>query len=153
MWYIIVVPNYPTLYTYTFLSHLICTAVARAVLNRCLHVDRSVPPDHPEFAINIKCEFLEDFSYPKHGLIAELSEIQSELQSGLSNISSRISKSLTDLTAPAEDTPRDKQAEENGVSKTPSKYWATDWGPPKFRKSNHPLAIMVRYFIAVAFIL
>lgn len=126
--------------------------MAEVVLNRCMAVSSSLPDDR-NLEVTINCEFLEDFGYPRRWLEAELAEFQSELHEGLQNIGSKISKSLTDLTAPdppdeerqiltgggKEGRERERRQQEQG------KYWATNWGPPRFKKSNHPLNIMVLY--------
>ena len=40
------------------------------------------------------------------------------------------------------ETEEEEDEEEERVQKR-KKYWSTTWGPTKFKKSNHPLAIMV----------
>ncbi len=137
--------------------------MAEVVLNRCMAVSSSLPDD-PQLEVTINCEFLEDFGFPRPWLEVELAEFQSELHEGIQNIgdelqnigegiqniSSKISKSLTDLTAPetsgeekrilvggGEEGRKQERAQPQG------KYWATTWGPPRFKKSNHTLNIMV----------
>ncbi len=114
--------------------------------------------DDPHLEVTINCEFLEDIGYPRPWLEDELAELQSDLHEGLQNlgdelqnIGSKISKSLTDLTAPEttdEGKPILREVREEGrereVPQQQSKYWATTWGPPRYKKSNHPLNIMVR---------
>ena len=133
------------------LCTLFFTAVAEAVLNRCMKVNDDQTPDSPDFEVAFNFEFLEDFSRPEPGLIELATELQSGLQEGfqaglhgLQNLGDRITKSRGDLTAlEEEDAQSVSNEEEDEEEKEKSKYWFTSWGPPEFEKSNHPLSIMV----------
>ena len=102
--------------------------VAEAVFNRCTTVtsDSKFSSGCAEFEVTFNCEFLEDFQHEEPTVSQVLSH-----------------KSVYSFGSDEKgETEEEEDEEEERVQKR-KKYWSTTWGPTKFKKSNHPLAIMV----------
>lgn len=106
--------------------------VAEAVFNRCTTVSSGpkIAADSPEYEVAFNFEFLEDCSYKEVSVLDEV----------LSPALNRASRYIILNSSMWEEDGEDGGDTEDRQDR---KLWATSWGPPGFKKSNHPLSIMV----------
>ena len=104
--------------------------VAESVFNRCTTVtsDSKFSSSCAEFEVTFNCEFLEDFQHEEHAVSKVLSH-----------------KSVYSVGSDAQGEKGQTEQEEDERAHKGKKYWSTTWGPTRFMKSNHPLAIMVSF--------
>ena len=109
--------------------------VAEAVFNRCTAATSE--PDVLETDEGLEVTYIFEF-------IEDFQRIHQHPSLHRSKTSSLVY--TLDTPSPEDSQSQDEEENETGCcgKKTATKrHWATDWGPKRFTKSNHPLAIMV----------
>ena len=96
--------------------------------------DPKIPADSSQYEVAFNFEFLEDCSYKEQSVLDSVLTPAFNRASHYTILKSRVADDDTSRSEDGNDTedPQDRN------------LWSTSWGPPGFKKSNHPLAIMVR---------